>query len=52
MKAEMLKGLSNAKADSLLALPAFNIDASWLEIGANMGNIFEGIGSFITGIFD
>ena len=52
MKTEMLQGLSLTNGSELFNLPDFDIDTSWLYFGDVFGNIFEGIGEFIAGIFD
>lgn len=52
MKNEMLQGLSVSNGSEILELPDFDIDASWLDFGDVFGNVLEGIGEFIAGIFD
>jgi hypothetical protein len=52
MKTEMLQGLSLTSGAEIFDLPDSNIDASWLDFGDVFGNILEGIGAFIAGIFD
>ncbi len=52
MKTEMLQGLSVSNGSEIFELPDFDIDASWLDFGDVFGNILEGIGEFIAGIFD
>lgn len=52
MKTEMLQGLSLSSGSEIFELPDFDIDASWLDFGEVFGNIFEGIGEIIAGIFD
>jgi hypothetical protein len=48
MKTEMLKGLTSSASVDWLTIPDMDIDASWLDFG----EILEGIGEFIGGIFD
>lgn len=52
MKTEMLQGLSVHGGSEIPDLPDADIDSSWLDFGEVFGNIFEGIGDFIGGIFD
>lgn len=52
MKTEMLRGLSVSGSSEIPDLPNADIDSSWLDFGEILGNIFEGIGDFIGGIFD
>ena len=52
MKAEMLSGLSISSTTNWADIPDLNIDASWLDFGDIFDSIFEGIGEFISGIFD
>jgi len=35
-----------------LSIPDIDIDASWLDFGDVFEGVIEGIGEFITGIFD
>jgi len=48
MKSEMISGLTATSAINLTDIPDKDIDSSWLDFG----DIFEGIGEFIGGIFD
>ncbi|QWX85576.1 hypothetical protein H0I23_08035 [Cellulophaga sp. HaHaR_3_176] len=48
MKTEMLSGLSVSTNADWTDISDLNIDASWLDFG----DVFEGIGEFIGGIFD
>lgn len=52
MKTEMLSGLSLSPTGDWTDIPDFDIDASWLDFGDVFDGIFEGIGEFISGIFD
>ena len=52
MKSEMLQGLSVSSGTEALDLPDLDIDASWLDFGEVFGNVVEGIGDFVSGIFD
>lgn len=50
MKAEMLSGLTSSVEDHVnwFDLQDIDLDASWLD----MGDIFEGLDDFISGIFE
>lgn len=48
MKTEMLQALSLTNGSEILDLPAFDVDASWLDIGT----MIEGIGDFFSAISD
>jgi hypothetical protein len=52
MKTEMLQGLSIAEGTDVIDFSGTDIDASWLDFGDAFGNIFDGIGEFVAGIFD
>ncbi|MGV4413291.1 hypothetical protein [Chryseobacterium sp. T1] len=54
MKPEMLSGLSISANSNIdwFEIPGMDIDASWLDFGDVFGEIFNGIGEFIGGIFD
>ena len=52
MKTEMLSGLAMSSSSEWLTIPDLDIDASWLDFGETFGGILEGIGEFISGIFD
>lgn len=52
MKTEMLSGLSISTNSNWIDIPNLDIDASWLDFGDIFDSIFEGIGEFISGIFD
>lgn len=52
MKTEMLSGLATSTSADWLTIPDLDIDASWLDFGDIFGGIFDGIGEFISGIFD
>jgi hypothetical protein len=52
MKTEMLQGISLSNGVEPSDLSDVDIDASWLDFGDVSGNISEGIGEFIAGIFD
>ncbi|MDR2237869.1 MAG: hypothetical protein LBE92_17230 [Chryseobacterium sp.] len=52
MKTAMLQGISVPTGSGLPELPDADIDSSWLDFGEVFGNILEGIGDFIGGIFD
>ena len=52
MKTEMLSGLSVAASADWTAIPDLDIDSSWLDFGDVFGSMLEGIGDFISGIFD
>jgi hypothetical protein len=48
MKSEMLSGISESNITDWTQIPDIDLDASWLDFS----DIFEGIGEFISGIFD
>ena len=52
MKTEMLSGLATETSVDWLTLPDLDIDASWLDFGDVFEGILEGIGEFISAIFD
>jgi len=52
MKTEMLSGLSLASVSDWTEIPDLDIDASWLDFGDVFDGLLEGIGEFISGIFD
>lgn len=52
MKTEMLNGLSVSSATDWTEITDIDIDASWLDFGGVFDGILEGIGEFISGIFD
>ena len=52
MKAEMLNGLSVSSTSNWLEVPDLDLDASWLDFGDIFDSVLEGIGEFISGIFD
>ena len=52
MKAEMLNGLATNTSADWLAIPDLDIDASWLDFGGVFDGLLEGIGEFVSGIFD
>lgn len=52
MKTEMLSGLSLASVSDWTEVPDLDIDASWLDFGDVFDGLLEGIGEFISGIFD
>lgn len=52
MKTEMLQGLSITDSSEILDFSNIDVDASWLDFGDIFGNLLDGIGEFIGGIFD
>ncbi len=52
MKMEMLQGLSNSANTAQVDIPIADMDASWIDFGVVFEGLFEGIGEFISGIFD
>lgn len=50
MKAEMMSGLSATSASDWLSIPDLDLDASWLDIGELLGNVFTGIGEFVMDV--
>ncbi len=48
MKTEMLSELSVSSNEDWTSIPNLDLDASWLDLG----DVFDGIGEFIGGIFD
>ncbi|WP_286812211.1 MULTISPECIES: hypothetical protein [unclassified Maribacter] len=52
MKTEMLSGLSLTSVSDWTEIPDLDIDASWLDFGDVFDGLLEGIGEFISGIFD
>ncbi len=54
MKSEMLSGLSSSMGEHVewFNPTDIDIDASWLDFGDLFGDLIEGIGDFISGIFD
>jgi hypothetical protein len=52
MKSEMLSGISESNVTDWTQIPDIDLDASWLDFGDIFEGIFEGIGEFISGIFD
>ncbi len=52
MKTEMLSGLAINKTADWHTIPDLDIDASWLDLGDIFDGLLEGIGDFISGIFD
>lgn len=52
MKKEMLEGISNKDTSDWLQIGTYDIDASWLDLGDVFEGLLEGIGDFISGIFE
>ncbi len=52
MKTEMLNGLSISSTANWTEISDIDIDASWLDLGDIFDGLLEGIGDFISGIFD
>ncbi|GAA4273637.1 hypothetical protein U6A24_18290 [Aquimarina gracilis] len=52
MKTEMLSGLSNTTDVNWMEIPDLDIDASWLDFGDVFEGVLEGIGEFISAIFE
>lgn len=57
MKTEILGSITTSTASAIatvdwLSIPDIDIDASWLDFGDVFEGVLEGIGEFITGIFD
>ena len=52
MKIETLSGLAITTSADWLSIPDLDIDASWLDFGDVFDGLLEGIGEFISGIFD
>lgn len=52
MKTEMLSGLSFSTASDWTKISDLDIDASWLDFGEVFDGLLEGVGEFISGIFD
>jgi hypothetical protein len=52
MKTEMLQGLTLTNSLEMSEITVTNIEASWLDFGDIFGSISDGIGDFISGIFD
>lgn len=52
MKTEMLSGLATSVSVDWYSIPDLDIDASWLDLGAVLEGVFEGIGDFFGGIFE
>lgn len=52
MKTEMLNGLSLSSVSDWTDIPDLDIDASWLDFGDVFEGLLDGIGEFISAIFD
>ncbi len=57
MKTEIIGSITTSTASAIatvdwLSIPDIDIDASWLDFGDVFEGVIEGIGEFITGIFD
>lgn len=52
MRIEMLRELSTNSILDWLPTPDLDLDASWLDFGKLFDGVLEGIGDFISGIFD
>ncbi len=52
MKTEMLSGLSVSSDSNWYEISGVDIDASWLDFGDVFEGALEGIGGFVSGIFE
>ena len=52
MKTEMLGGISASVVTDWTDIPAIDLDASWLDFGDVFDGLLEGVGEFVSGIFD
>lgn len=52
MKTEMLSGLSRTSFSNWQEVSDSDIDASWLDFGDVFDGLLDGIGEFVSGIFE
>lgn len=52
MKTEMLSELSKSSNTRLMDISDVDIDTSWLDLGGAFDGILEGIGDFISAVFE
>lgn len=53
MKTEMLAGITTSSSPiDWISMPDIDLDASWLDLGEVFSGVLEGVGEFVSGIFD